>query len=87
MKYIQVGSYNKLKPDPISKDSRGTLIKVGERVAYNYSGAVAIGVIMSFKNDEWKNTKYGWRCAFSLEIQHEDGFTSVVKNPNSFVIL
>ena len=34
-------------PETIIRDSRGTLIEEGLRVAYNYGGAVAIGTIVS----------------------------------------
>ena len=42
------------KPLPIIRDSRNTLIEVGKRVAYNFSGDIAIGTIKEIKRNEWK---------------------------------
>ncbi len=46
---------NPKSPDPITKDSRGKEIVVGAKVAYNFSGAVAMGTITAIKNNVWKN--------------------------------
>ena len=85
-----MSSYRKpatFQPEPITKDSRGTEIKAGAKVAYNYSGSVMAGVITLIKNNGWKQTKYGWRCSFEIEIENEDLHISTVKNPNCFIIL
>lgn len=79
-------------PETIIRDSRGTLIEEGLRVAYNYGGAVAIGTIVSYKC-LWKIARPGvapknwWYCKFELKVRNEDGHISTVKNPNSFVII
>jgi len=36
-------------PEPIDKDHRGTLIEEGLSVAYNHSGSVEVGTIVSIK--------------------------------------
>lgn len=79
------------KPEPITKDSRGSEIKVGSKVAYNISGSVVLGVIISIKKNDWIRTptssSNGWTCPFSIEIENEDLHISTIKNPNSFIIL
>lgn len=75
------------KPETIERDSRGILIEEGLRVAYNQSGNVVIGVITTLKKNEWESTNSGWRLKFEIHIKNEEGGTSKVKNPNSFVII
>jgi hypothetical protein len=81
-------SNNDPKPEKITRDHRGTLIENGLHVAYNRSGSVDIGVILSIPKNEWKERGYGgWLLNFEMQIQAEDGHISKIKNPNSFVII
>ena len=75
------------KPDKIVRDSRGTQIESGLRVAFNRSGDVVLGTIVELKKNEWKKNTYGWRLGFDLEIIDENNVISRIKNPNSFVII
>jgi hypothetical protein len=76
---IQSTYYRTEQPEIVTKDSRGTTIAPGLRVAYNRSGDVTIGTIEKLANNDWRN--------FKLVIKNEDGNTSTVKNPNAFVII
>lgn len=80
------------KPPKITRDSRGTLIEEGLRVAYNYSGDVRIGTIVRLKKSDWTMRKNkgqfsDWIINFQLEIMGENNILSTIKNPNSFVII
>lgn len=89
---IQTDEHQEFAPEAITKDSRGTLIQEGLRVAYNYQGSVVIGHIISCLST-WKVARPGvgdkkwWYCKFELKVLNEDGHISTVKNPNSFVII
>lgn len=80
------------KPGDIYKDSRGVEIQAGLTVAYNRSGEIAIGVIMSFRS-HWRLAGVGlgttrwWNIYFEMRISAEDGNISNIKNPNSFIII
>jgi hypothetical protein len=88
MNHIVCSNYLTTKPEKITRDHRGTLIEDGLRVAYNRSGDVDLGVIVSIVKNEWKPRSYGgWMLNFEIHIQAEDGHVSKVKNPNSFVII
>jgi len=76
-----------IKPEKLTKDSRGIIIEPGLRVAYNYSGDVVIGKIIELKKSEWKNNGHFWNLDFELHIENENGKISKIKNPNSFVII
>lgn len=83
----------KTKPDLIAHDSRGIKIEHGLRIAYNQSGNIVIGTILSFTCD-WTKIRIGadnmdwWNCKFTMNVMSEDKLTpSTLKNPNSFVIL
>ena len=88
--------YQKNKPDLITTDHRNTPIEIGKKVAFNRSGDVEFGEILSFSS-EWKKDKLSkhvdsqgrvwWRLSFTLDIKREDGGTSTVKNHKSFLIL
>ena len=89
--YIYTTNRQVKKPEPITRDSRGTLIEPGLRVAFNHSGDVIIGTIVSVKSD-WKEETYRgkfeeWKFVFALKIENEYGSISTVHNPNSFVII
>lgn len=81
----------KKKPKPIDKDSRGVSIEIGHKVAYNFSGNVVIGYIISIDNIKWIKGKpkdwYTWTCNFKIKIENEEGHISTIKNPNSFIII
>jgi hypothetical protein len=79
--------YQTEQPEIVVRDSRGTTIAPGLRVAYNRSGDVAIGTIEKLAKNDWRKDKYGWRLHFELVIKNENGDTSTVKNPNAFVII
>ena len=81
------------KPKPIDKDSRGTAIAIGLRVAYNFSGSVTMGHISEIRNIEWTPIKgrvnmwRTWECRYKIKVTNEDGHTSTIKNPNSFIVI
>jgi hypothetical protein len=83
------------KPKPIERDSRGTLITPQLEVAYNFSGTVVRGTILSIDRNEWvaakrpmEGTKRWWYIKFEMKVKHEDGeHISTIKNPNSFIVI
>ena len=75
------------QPEPIKRDSRGTEIAEGLRVAFNRSGDVAIGKIVRVVKNSWKCSTWRWHLTFEIHIEGEDGRISKVKNPNSFIII
>lgn len=81
------------RPEPIEVDSRGSKISIGANVAYNKSGSVKLGKILSIDKNEWDDVRIGsenkkwWSLRLWLTIEGEDGSISKVKNANSFVIL
>lgn len=88
---IQTFFIQKTAPERISRDSRGTRIEAGKRVSYNQNGNVIMGHIVSCESSwhiqrKWEDN-YIWSCKFRLRILNEDGNVSIVKNPNSFVII
>ncbi len=89
---IQTSEHQEHAPENVIRDSRGTLIEKGLRVAYNYQGAVILGNIVTYKST-WKVARPGvgdnkwWYCSFELKVLNEDGHISTVKNPNSFIII
>lgn len=80
-------------PDRITTDHRGSDIIVGKKVAYNYSGRVAIGTIISYDKCDWYAGRRGvddkswWGLNFKLTVRGEDGIVSFIKNPNSYIII
>lgn len=90
MNYIQTSVRRNTSPEKIIRDSRGTLIEPGLRVAYNYSGDIAIGNIKEVKKNKWKpSCSMGmyWILDFEMLVENENGPISKIKNPNSFVII
>jgi len=79
-------------PEKIIRDSRGVLIEEGLTVAYNYQGSVKKGKILEYES-EWKISrpdsfpKNWWSCKFKMKVLNEDGHISIIKNPNSFIII
>ena len=80
-------------PNPIDKDSRGVSIAISQRVAYNFSGSVAMGYISAIDNIGWVKTGgrpnmwCAWRCKYKIRIENENGHVSTIKNPNSFIVI
>lgn len=91
--HINTTKHQEQQPEPLKSDLRGTVIEVGRKIAYNFSGDVAIGAIVNVKRNEWKIARPGtfpknwWYLKFEIEVQHENGKISKIKNPNSFVII
>jgi hypothetical protein len=80
--------YSKEKPEIITRDHRGTLIEPGLRVAYNFSGDVALGTIIEVKKNNWKERSPGWWShEFELHVRNENGHLSKIKNCRSFIII
>jgi hypothetical protein len=79
--------YQDNEPLIIDRDSRGTFIAPGLRVAYNHSGNVVAGTIFEVKKNIWENLRNEWRLKFEIHIMGENGKLSKIKNPNSFVII
>ena len=88
--------FQKNKPEPFINDHRNSPIELGKKVAFNRSGDIEFGEIISFSS-EWKQDKYTkykdpqgrvyWRHIFSLQVKREDGGVSTVKNYRSFLII
>lgn len=88
--------YQKEKPEEVKNDHRGLPIEVGKRVAFNRSGDVEFGTIVSF-SAKWKEQKHSrsyqiddrkeWILNFALVVKREKGGESIVKNYTSFVIV
>jgi hypothetical protein len=91
MAHIHQRSYNFPELLAVTRDSRGKLIEVGLRVAYNLSGSVAIGKIEAIPKNCWKekSTKIStqWSLDFEMHILGENDRITKIKNPNSFVII
>jgi len=80
-------------PHQILNDSRGTTIAEGLRVAYNRSGKLKLGKIVKVRRNEWsvlrkgaKNTSW-WGLKFVLMVESEEGEFTLLRNPNSFIIV
>lgn len=90
---IRTSIHQEKEPDPVVKDSRGTSIYYGLRVACNIAGYVKIGTIRAIKQNIWKVSRSGvapknwWSLQFKMEVELEDGTFSIIKNPNSFLII
>jgi len=84
---------SKEKPPKFERDSRGIIIQDNLRVAFNRSGDIVLGKIIELKRSDWVKHRQGiddqfwWGIKFELIIEAEDGKISVIKNPNSFIIL
>ena len=77
------------RPNVVTRDHRGTEICEGLRVAFNRSGDVLIGKIITVKKNKWIyiDSRMFWRLVYEIHIEAEDGTISKVKNPNSFVVI
>jgi len=81
------------QPGPIVNDSRGIRIEPGLKVAFNRSGDIVLGTIITVKKNVWKDSRQGvgnqkwWTHHFEMHIKGEDGNTSKIKNANSFIII
>lgn len=85
-------SWEDKEPQRVDKDSKGKLIKNDSKVAYNRSGDVVTGTIIRLKKSKWKLADFRgdrkwWKLQFELEIRGDDGVISIIKNPNSFIII
>lgn len=81
------------RPDP--RDTRGTVIAAGARVAYNLSGYVVEGRVLSH-SARWKplswNPEGRWYWTFKIELQHAacghgKGHVSTVREPKGILVL
>lgn len=79
--------FTEQEPPIIDRDWRGTLIEPGLRVAYNFSGDIAIGTIVELKKNRWKTKNKNWFLDFELHVMGENGKLSKIQNPNCFVII
>lgn len=91
VRMVEITIIQEQKPDILRRDSRGTLIELGKRIAYNRSGTVVLGKIMWFRSD-WKTMpnhkdRNWWRIQFSMRVEGDDETVTTLKNPNSFVII
>jgi hypothetical protein len=88
---IRRSFYQEQEPKKIEKDSKGSFIKNDRKVAYNRSGDVVTGSIISIKKNKWTRTGGRtiphWSLSFELEVRGDDGVISIIKNPNSFVMI
>lgn len=78
------------QPEPITHDSRGTLIEVGARVAYSGPDGMTIGTITKIKKNVWENlhsTGTSWFLNFQMEVLNEAGFKSTIKRAANFIII
>ena len=77
---------------PIEKQQEKCDICGGNEIAGSRNN-VHIGKILSIKKNTWvkrehpKGVFMDWRVNFQLEVITEDGIISIIKNPNSFVII
>ena len=73
------------------KDLRGTPVTVGADVAYNLSGYVARGVIISARHistNQWGHIKADIRVRLAHSAcGHERGHISKVRDPKSVLVL
>ena len=89
---IDTVKHSATQPKPILTDSMMTLIRVGDTVYFNRSGAVQIGTITKVVKNTWDDVRLGsegkkwWSLKFEVEITCVDGKVSSIKNPNSFLI-
>lgn len=78
------------QPEPITHDSRGTLIEVGARVAYSGPDGMTIGTIKEIKKNVWEDPhKNGssWFLNFQIEILNEGGKLHKIKAAANFIII
>lgn len=77
------------KKEPLV-DNRGTTIEVGNRVAYNLSGTIGIGVVQSASpavKDGWQYVK---RANIKVLVEHPAslaGHVSTVKDPKNVMVI
>lgn len=81
-----------VKKYPIT-DALGAFIKVGQRVAYNLSGNLAIGTVTEVVS-KFRSTGYWSYFKGHIKIRYEEGLynynkehISTVKNPNAVIVL
>lgn len=78
-------------------DNRGTPLKVGDRVAYNISGEVAVGKILRLVQGKYEASGYGWmRCVkkplIEVQLEHRAagqpaGHISKVRHETNVIVL
>lgn len=77
-------------------DNRGNEIVVGAKVAYNYSGQIAVGEVISAKPTIWTSPdKARWSkieiklgCNMNTDgVVKKPGKLSIVKNPQNVLVL
>lgn len=68
-------------------DNRGTLIEVGSKVAYNYSGQVAYGKVLEARPTTWigKGDGIGAKIKIEMDCRVNDG--GVIKKPGKISII
>ena len=73
-------------------DYRGNVVKEGKLVAYNQSGDVVAGVVLSvkvtpLKNDRWNRSDYIIKVKKIGKTGWCDGDTSIVKNHRCIMVI
>ena len=65
------------------KDCRGTILEVGQKVAYNYSGSVAYGEILKITS----SVIHIWRFAPHPNGMYTSNNVSKVKRPTGMMVI
>ena len=87
--------HSKTPPTVPMRDTYKKPFFVGNTVAFNCSGEVKIGTIISIDNNSYVrsnryaggNGYYWWKHKFSIKIMQENNAVSVIKNIRSFVVI
>ena len=93
MEAIETTKHKLMQPIPIKRDSMENTIEPEAIIAFNRSGHVVLGKIIEVVHNKWQDTRIGtegrkwWSLRFEMIVEALDGKRSIVKNPNSFVII
>lgn len=86
--------YQEFSPENITRDIYGVLLEPGLNVAYNRSGEVKKGKLISVNKFEWvvvrehTNAKKWWALKCEIEVQEDfSGIKSKLQNINSIIVI
>jgi hypothetical protein len=76
------------------KDARDTLLFINAKVAFNYSGAIAVGRIVEMKDgikNQWGSYDYKHRPSIKIaretHLKHSNNIISTVRDPANVLVI
>jgi len=86
--------HQEFPPENIPRDNSGVLLEPGLRVAFNKSGYVTLGTIISIDDFRWKVVRPGvdpkkwWSLVCKIKVQEiNSDHISTISNPNSIIVI